>query len=195
MSGPHHSLDDDTTAKKRTTPNTVPGGVEEPPPGGKKSRSNNHAAASNIAPKSFDYMCDDLPVLSLTDENVVEKIRTCVDNKCYPYDKYYSKLKLLSGPVQFAFFEMGWGENNLEHAHLRATGINAVIDVMAERVSDNRERSKARCKKKFLSKYLYRVYFYAHYRWSDPKTLTKQHLMSLCFLHPNKARLQPATNG
>jgi hypothetical protein len=101
---------------------------------------------------SLDYLRKDLPIQRLTDKLLVEKVRVCVDNKFYPFDKYYSKSKYMSGVVQVAFIDMGWGRNSWEYAHKRATGMNAVIDIMAERVSDNREKSKLRCKKKFERK-------------------------------------------
>lgn len=101
---------------------------------------------------SFEYLKKDLPLQELTDKLLVNKVRVCVDTKFYPFDKYYSRSKYMSGLVQVAFLDMGWGANNWEYAHKRATGMNAVIDVMADRVSDNREKSKLRCKKKFESK-------------------------------------------
>lgn len=101
---------------------------------------------------SFDYLKKDLPLRELSDKLLVNKVRVCVDTKFYPFDKYYSRSKYMSGLVQVAFLDMGWGANSWEYAHKRATGMNAVIDVMADRVSDNREKSKFRCKKKFESK-------------------------------------------
>jgi len=115
--------------------------------------NNNASAKENPDPRvSFEYLKKDMPLRELTDKLLVNKVRVCVDTKFYPFDKYYSRSKYMSGVVQVAFLDMGWGANSWEYAHKRATGMNAVIDVMADRVSDNREKSKFRCKKKFERK-------------------------------------------
>lgn len=116
------------------------------------ANSNASAKENPDARVSFEYLKKDMPLTELTDKLLVNKVRVCVDTKFYPFDKYYSRSKYMSGVVQVAFLDMGWGANSWEYAHKRATGMNAVIDVMADRVSDNREKSKFRCKKKFERK-------------------------------------------
>jgi hypothetical protein len=104
--------------------------------------------------QKLSYMMKDLPMKSLVDTRLVQKVRDCVDKRLYPFDKYYKKQAYYSGPVQMAFWCMGWKKDCVEDAYKRSRGLNAVVEVMAERVSDNREKSKVRCKKKFIGKWL-----------------------------------------
>lgn len=154
---------------------------EGPTPGKKKTSALQAAAVVTPAPPDtagtiekkkteqpmidLAYLRKDIPLPELTDKLLVDKVRLCVDNKFYPFDKYYSRSKYMSGVVQVAFLDMGWGRDTWEYAHKRATGMNAVIDVMADRVSDNREKSKLRCKKKFERKYKRCGHMCQRWRW------------------------------
>lgn len=128
-------------------------GKESASGSGNQNQNTTASATSSSSNKKeqlkWAYMMVDMPLKQLVDKRLIEKVRKCVDAKFYPFDKFYSRATLSYGPVQMAFLDMGWGGEEMEKAYKRAKGTHAVIELMMDRVSDNRERSKNRCRKRF----------------------------------------------
>lgn len=79
---------------------------------------------------------------------LLKDLKVAVDLHIFPYDKFYTRQKVASGPIFLCFKELGWTQATLVLDFKRAKYCEAIIDYVLQRVSELRQRAVACIAKK-----------------------------------------------
>ena len=89
----------------------------------------------------LSYILKSAPHKTL-EKQITKNVKSAVDKKIFPYEKFFTREAVASGPLILAFIDLGWARNSIEFAYLRAKCWVALINFILKRVAELRERSR-----------------------------------------------------